>query len=59
MSPFKPFSRKCLTVKIKLIKTAKLLFGHCWAIYCPMGKDKSNTYLIFISWGLNPTGLNP
>ncbi len=41
----KMFSRKCLT-KIKLIKTAKLLFGHCWAMHCHIGKDKSNTYLI-------------
>ncbi len=43
--------------KIKLITTAKLLFGHCWAIYCHKTKDKSNTYLIKkpknrFSWGL-------
>ncbi len=28
------------------MKTAKLLFGHCWAIYCHIDKDKSSTYLI-------------
>ncbi len=28
-----------LNCKIKLIKTAKLLFGHCLAIDCHMGKD--------------------
>ncbi len=32
-----------LNCKKKLIITAKLLFGHCWAIYCHMGKEKSNT----------------
>ncbi len=32
-----------LNCEIKLIKTAKPLFGHCWAIYCHIGKDKSNT----------------
>ncbi len=35
-----------LNCKMKLIKIAKLLFGLRWAIYCHMGKDKSNTYLI-------------
>ncbi len=35
-----------LNCKIKLIKTPKLLFGHCWAVYCHIAMDKSNTYLI-------------
>ncbi len=35
-----------LNCTIKLIKTAKLLFGHCSAIYCQIGEDKSNAYLI-------------
>ncbi len=35
-----------LNCKIKLIKTAKLLFDHCWATYCHINKDKSNVYLI-------------
>ncbi len=35
-----------LNDQIKLIKTAKLLFCNCWAIYCHISKDKSNTYLI-------------
>ncbi len=35
-----------LNCKMKLIKTTKLLFGHCWAIYYHIGKDKSNTNLV-------------
>ncbi len=42
---FKLFQER-LKCKIELIKTAKLLFGHCWAVYCHIGWDKSNTYLI-------------
>ncbi len=38
--------QKMLNCKIKLIKTAKLLFGHFWAIYCHIGKDESNTSLL-------------
>ncbi len=38
--------QEILNCKIKLIKTAKLLFGHCWATYCHIGKNKSNTYLM-------------
>ncbi len=38
--------QEILNCKIKLFKTAKQLFGHCWAIYCCVGRDKSNTYLI-------------
>ncbi len=31
-----------LYCKIKLIKTAKLLFSYRWATYCHMGKEKKN-----------------
>ncbi len=43
---FENVVQEMLNCKIKLFKTSKLLFGHCWAIYCHIGEDKSNTYLI-------------
>ncbi len=46
-SIFLKCSQEMLKCKIKVIKTAKPLFGHCWDIYCHIGEDKSNTYLIF------------
>ncbi len=42
---FQNIFQEMLNCKIKLIKTAKLLFDHCWAIYCHIGKDKNNTHL--------------